>query len=534
MYCLVARRPCAATEDSIGANKQSAGANVHGIGATEQGVSVKKQSAGASVDGIGATEQGVSVKKQSAGASVDGIGATEHYVSAKKQSVGANVHGIGVTEHHVGANKHGGGATGHALGGIREGLDAATPLGTVAPRPRHGGAPVTFQRVGQQPPRTRAILSPRAARLNAWNIIQERSMLTGVLIGLSILAQTGAAQGAVTYANAELGLSFEHPASWRREDRRVGPVFAFPIAGLPDGGRLEIFAVPFRGTPEVWFNNEQRINRQLNRTVERQWQEQILGVPMLMSRISFTEGGAPRTTLVGLVYSATPKKLNFRLTSATSGFADAELAWRRVLETLRTLTEELPRPEDPATPAAPAAPAAVRPAPAAAPPRPVVRLEPQASPARLRLGPVVLEREVAGRPVRLRLPEGWRVEPDGPRLRALRDGLRGEATLELLSTIDSPEPARMLSRTAGASLAWFSTVRLREEPPPRVAPSGARVLSVRREGVIDGAEFVVLHAVGSVETLYWAMTYRGDRAAFQADRRLLRTLLDIARLESAS
>lgn len=353
--------------------------------------------------------------------------------------------------------------------------------------------------------------------------------MTATLLGFTLIAQTPAAT--ITFSNAELGLSFEHPASWKREDRKVGPVFTYPIAGLAEGARLELYAVAFRDTTENWFRNENLINEQLKRTVERQWQEQILGVPMLMSRIVFTDRGSSRTTLVGLLYAATPSKMNFRLTCATAGFDDAEGAWRKVLESIRPLSGELPKPEDPA--AQPPAQPTPRPVPAAQPARPPVRLEAQPKPARLLLGPVTLDQTVSARPARLRLPAGWSALPSEGAFALTRPGLSGTVRVELLSTIDSPDPDKHFLRLAAMGLEEFESVRRREEPPVRTARSGVRVSVVTREGASGGGSLVLVHAVGAVDPFYWSLTYRtSDPRSYQSDRRALQELLDVLRLES--
>lgn len=354
--------------------------------------------------------------------------------------------------------------------------------------------------------------------------------MIATLLGLTLLAQTTAEPK--IYTNTELGLSFEHPATWQREDRRVGPVFTYPIAGLAEGARLELYAVAFRDTIENWFRNENLINEQLKRTVERQWQEQILGVPMLMSRIVYADKGSSRTTLVGLLYSATPRKMSFRLTCATAGFDDAETAWRKVLESIRPLSGELPQPEDPT--AAPPVQPTPRPVSPSQPTRPPVRLEAQARPGRLILGPVTLDQTVSARPARLRLPAGWSSASSEGALTLTRTGLVGTIRVELFSTIDSPEPDRHFQRLAAKGLEAFGSVRRREEPPVRTAPSGVRVSVVTREGEVNGGALVLLHAVGAVEPFYWSLTYRAvDQKAYQSDQRALQELLDVLRLESA-
>src|SRR5690606_2842666 len=85
----------------------------------------------------------------------------------------------------------------------------------------------------------------------------------------------------------------------------------------------------------------------LGRTIDRQWQEVILGVPLLLTRMFFVRSGEKMSTQVGLLYSATPEKLNYRLTVNAEKAEEAEAAWRGALSNLRTLGGSLPGVENP-------------------------------------------------------------------------------------------------------------------------------------------------------------------------------------------
>jgi hypothetical protein len=248
---------------------------------------------------------------------------------------------------------------------------------------------------------------------------------------------------------------------------------------------------------------------------------------MLLTRIYYSQKDVPMATLVGLLYGAVPKKMNFRLTAPASGFEQAEQEWRTALQSLRTTSGKLPDAEDPSKP----------------PPDPVLQpttpknqavLKPpaQEKPTRKVRGRAKLSARAAGRDVVFTYPGGWTATPDGDGFIFTRGGFKGRLRLEVLGTLDSPPAARALSALTGNSLGEFSKVTLRDEPRPSYNKAGAMVTWVRREGLNVDQPLIIQQAVGDCGDYYWLIDYRSDdpRSA-RRERGAIQDLLDIAFVE---
>lgn len=330
-----------------------------------------------------------------------------------------------------------------------------------------------------------------------------------------------------TFTDTELGLSFTHPKSWQvARDRSKAWKINIPLEGGAKG-TLEIFAVSFREPADRWQEYQALANQNLKRTVDRQWQEEILGVPMLLTRIYYSQKDVPMATLVGLLYGAVPKKMNFRLTAPASGFEQAEQEWRTALQSLRTISGKLPDTEDPTKP----------------PPDPVLQpttpknqavLKPpsQEKPTRKVRGRNKLATKAAGRDVVFTFPGGWTATTDGDGFLLTRNGFKGRLRLEVLGTLDSPPANRALSAITAEALGEFSKVTLRDEPRPSYNKAGAMVTWVRREGFNVDKPLFIHQAAGECGDYYWLIDYRSDDPRIaRRERGAIEELLDIAFVE---
>lgn len=325
-----------------------------------------------------------------------------------------------------------------------------------------------------------------------------------------------------TFNSPELDLSFQHPADWKVIPGRKGDTkIEIPLAG---GGKatLEIFAVAFREPAERWQEYQLMANQNLKRTVDRQWQEEVLGSPMLMTRIFYTVKSEPMATLVGLMYRSHPKKLNFRLTASSSVYEEAERSWREALQSLRTMSGAMPEAENPdrivETPATP---------PKIEKPKPQVTFSAKGpTPSRVYRGPVKIPARAAGKDVQLLLPEGWRADPEGDAFILTRKGLLGTIRMEVAGTLDSPPAERALLAAAAKTLAEFSQVAVRDESRPQTTRAGAVLQIVRREGKAMEGNLVLVHASGASADFYWLLTYRAtDPKHYRRDSGALEGLM---------
>lgn len=334
------------------------------------------------------------------------------------------------------------------------------------------------------------------------------------LLFVSLLSQ---AADQVVYRDTKLGLQFEHPKSWKIRRDRLSAILEIPIS-QGQTASVQLFNAKYKGTIDDWQLVQTEINRSMKRTVERQWQEDLLGVPLLLTKISYLEASRPTVALVGLLYSSFEEKMHFRLTSSAEVSEQAESQWREALLTLRTITGELPSVENPNLPS-------IKPTPE----KPTTVLKPSEAKNTPERGtePFALANGTTN--FRLLLAKGWSVQ-DG---KLLHPALKGELTVEAF--LGLPEDAgEKLLNSAKATLPDFESVSLREDPKPEVARSGGIVGRVFRVGSSKGAPVVRGSIVGYCEGVYWVASYRSsDASTYRRDRALMDDLFRVMYAEKA-
>lgn len=325
------------------------------------------------------------------------------------------------------------------------------------------------------------------------------------------------AQDKAVFKDSHLGLQFEHPKTWKVRKDKFSAVLEFAVEG-GEVATIQLFSAKYKDTADMYQMIQAEINRSMKRKIDRQWQEEFLGVPMLLTKISFEDKGRAMSILTGLLYTAYEEKLNFRLTVAAEGAEKAESAWHDVLLTLRTISGDLPNPEDPNKPA-------VKPE----PPKTTNVWKSTDKVQKPERGPVMADFVAGETKFKLYLPKGWSLE--GTTLK--RQGLSG--TLEMTAAIGLPEEAgTKLVDSARDALAEFDTVTIREDPKPLQSKSGAIVGRVFRNGMAKSHALVAGTAIGSCEAVYWMVTYRAmDANSYKKDKELLNELYDYFFVERA-
>ena len=302
------------------------------------------------------------------------------------------------------------------------------------------------------------------------------------------------------FSNARLGLAFTFPATWTMATTKNSTKFTLP-GSTEIKPSLEVFDVDFRADVETWTNVEKVSVEQLKRTVERQWQEELLGVPMLLTRANWKEDDIAMTSLSGLLYSATPRKLRFRLVSESATFDEVEKAWREVLLSLRTINGTLPSGETPER-----NPEVI---PSVKPPSTFRPNPPKVAPVEARKGAMSMAVEINGRASKLFFPAGWVIEKaENGNFKASNPALPGEVTLSLIDIASEPNPGRILMRAAGASLTIFDKVTVRNEKGPLNSAAGAKIAWVHREGADKAGPILSHDSIGISDDLMWLLTYR--------------------------
>jgi hypothetical protein len=362
-------------------------------------------------------------------------------------------------------------------------------------------------------------------------------MKTVALLALVVAAQ--ATQDVATYSNTPLGLTLTHPKTWQVTTNKKGESkILIPLEGAKEPALLEIYPVGFAAETEIWQISQAAMTKQLRQQMIRQWDETIEEAPILLTKSASSGKGGSKTILTGLVYSNTPKKMMFKLSSAPEEFDRAEFEWRTALQTIRTFDGSGLKAHDPNNRPTKPNPndkknQANQPAPRG--PLKVNVISDGKNDHKIVKGPTVVKATAAGKEVQLHLPEGWSAQPNEAGAFVLRNPeVAGSVTVTIASSLDSDPPARAFFRASSLSLNDFAKVDKREEPQPGTNGAGANVARVWRVGKSAKGDLFTCDSVGFLGDFYFVMAYRSEDPSKQsADRKAIDALLDGMSVEVA-
>lgn len=362
-------------------------------------------------------------------------------------------------------------------------------------------------------------------------------MVCLLALALSAVAQEPTANPS-TFTDPTLGLSFTHPANWTQvksepakpakgkgkkngKSADDGSVrFSIPLDNSAPA-ELTITPASFSGAPEKWQQFQVDANRNLKREVERQWEQEVLGVPMLLTKINYTEEGVQKTTVTGLLYNAAAYKLLFRLTGPTASFDAAQFQFNQALESLRTTSDTLPTAQEPDKPITPP------PTPGTPDAKRTLFERPKVT---ALVAPLALPVKVAGHAATFNVPEGWTIEAkDADTYLLKHSGLKTPVTMKLLPAGTSARPAELLTNAANETLKEFETVDLREDTPGLANKAGNPVLAIWRQGKGPKDPLAAMDAILATAELNVLFSYRSAPGGnFKSERRTIQEMLDRA------
>ena len=337
------------------------------------------------------------------------------------------------------------------------------------------------------------------------------------------------ASQSVSFSDAYFGLEFSHPKTWTVTKKgRDMTRFAIPIEGSPVPGELEIMRTSFHQTKDLWQSIQLQANATMRREVVRQWEQDVINVPMLSTQINFTDRGVAKTTMTGLYYTKTPSKMLVRLTSAIGDFDKLKYQFDSALESLHTIDGSAPVEDDPNY----VFPVTKKPQPAAS--RPVLidaGAAPKVKKPRHQTG---IPLTVSTKAVTMNIPSDWTTED-------VKDGhfvlhhpkLKEPIQVEVHSSLDSDRPAAALLKLSGDELAEFLPGVTREDTDPTINETGCSVSTVWRVGKNDKGNLVTFHASAEQGDFYLILNFRTTSIAdAKAYRSLIRELLGEINLEA--
>lgn len=356
-------------------------------------------------------------------------------------------------------------------------------------------------------------------------------MKTALLFSAVMLLTGLQGEGGSNQATLELpdvGLALSYPKAWQVTAIKKSHDFKvrIPIDGSSTAADLEIYNVGFDAEKDVWQLSQKGINDRMRREVIRQWEEEILGVPLLLTKVSYTDKSGPKILLTGLMYSRTPKKLMFRLEASPDDFDKAEFVWRETMQTFRTGAPL--KPEDPTKKPDPNKPVQQSLPPISKPKSLDEKVE-FVKPS------VVVEATAAGRKVNIMIPTGWegKVAEDGT-IALTNAEVASQIKVALASTLDSDPPQRALFVASSKTLNDFQKVAKRDESVPAKNKAGAMTASVWRVGTTAQGDLYTCDATIANGDFYVVVAYRTTNAAkIGAERKAVETLLQSMTIEQA-
>ena len=138
----------------------------------------------------------------------------------------------------------------------------------------------------------------------------------------------------------EHALSWKVPKTWSVKQGKNQLTLTIPVG--TSTAKLNIFATYYRRPAEEWQKLQGAIAEQLGRKLDQQWEEQVLGVPLLLTKTS----SSSEVRITGLLYATMKNKFHFTLDAPSMAAEDAWSNWKSAMETLRPLGGELPTAED--------------------------------------------------------------------------------------------------------------------------------------------------------------------------------------------
>lgn len=346
---------------------------------------------------------------------------------------------------------------------------------------------------------------------------------------VALLAMTTSFQDTASYSDPVLGLAFDHPKAWVvGKKTKDSSRYTVPIPDSTETAELEVVRTPFHSSKEIWNTIQVRVNEQLKREVVRQYEQDVLSVPMLFTQVNFTEQGVSKTTLSGLYYTRTPIKLLIRLTAPTAEFEKAQFSFQEALQSLRTMDGSTPTEDDENVPLT-----VTKNTPKAPPQVKVIKTggKDKTGPVKLVDVPIV----VSTKPVVFRVPEGWRTENvEGGKLTLRHDDLSGPITVEFHSTLDSEPAQNALFKLSSASLNDFTAINRREDTNNEANKAGCLITTVLRIGKSSAGDLAVHESAGVQGNFYFLTSYRQTNVAvLPAERKLIEALLAQVSLQTS-
>lgn len=336
------------------------------------------------------------------------------------------------------------------------------------------------------------------------------------------------------FSDGLLNLQFERPVSWKQgppvlkkgqKPARDTIYFTIPIKDSKEVAYLELVRTSFSGAVDTWQTVQSGAFNQTKREVVRQWQQDILGVPMLFTKGVGIDASVPRTYLAGLMYVRGPYKMLVKVNAPTVQFDLINTEIFSAFESMRTIDGTALEAEDPNRKFDPLE---WKNRTRITKPIQLPTGETMASTRGLASTPF----EVANRKMVLRTPSTFKVKINKSILELSNEAGISMGKFELFSTLDSDSPRAVVARHAARSLEQFDKVNNRADSE-NTNGYGCQVQSYWREGVgADGKPvFSYAFAFGNADVYGFLGANGKDKVLAKADFDKLKRALGMISIE---
>ena len=352
--------------------------------------------------------------------------------------------------------------------------------------------------------------------------------LTLVLAGHSGLAQGPTDKDYFTVLGT--GFAFVRPASWKVQNLKREQRVTIPTPAAHGPAIMHFYTVDWRYSTSDWQDTQVQVASELKRSVDRRWEEEILGIPLVLTKTSGVDAkGVPDVVLTGMFYSASKNKMLFRLTCPAEDFDVANKAWHDAFQTLRTTDGSKPSADDPSKKLTPD-----ELAPKPSGPLPVTQLGGAGQMKKPVKGAVIVPGKAGGKNALIHLPSGWSAvaQKDGGWL-VTGKTLTGQLTMSLASTLDSDPVSTALLKLSGASLSDFTQVKDRTDIDDQPNKAGGHVSAVFRSGTTAHGQLTSFEAAVTTGDLYVLFHWSSVGPLTGADRKALNELLAEVTVDTA-
>lgn len=355
-------------------------------------------------------------------------------------------------------------------------------------------------------------------------------MINGFLVTAALFVFQGANDPPKTldFLDSELGLAFSYPATWKVVKKtKIRTNFEIPGTSSSAPSELEINHADYSGNAETWQLIHKTSNEQLKRTLDRQWEQEVLGVPMLLSRVHYTDKGQSLSSINALLFSQTKKKLQFILTGPTSDFDNLQYQFTNALQTLRTVETKKKVSAVAASTKSEKSEKIDKTAPEVSVKHELIDpVKPKIWVKELQTAPFAVE----SKKFNLHYAEDWiaKGQIDGT-LALTNPDLPGSITLKFYPESDSDSPANLLLAASAQSLQEFDTVTKRLDQDPTVNRANCLVSSTCRIGKSKAGDCYTYEAFGQEEGAFFILNFKStdpstEKTGFKLIQKLLQTI----------